>query len=280
MAREYHYLVAGLREYTLDSDNKGFNAEFIKDDILAAVSTRDARYVHQLYEFYDIENIINLRAGRSTFNELGNFLRDELEDEIKRPQKLPAYIRRILEAYNATDKVDYEEINTEQRFEKTLFEAYYNECARSKCRFIRDWYEFDQNLRNIGAAYKARRTGRMPEEAVIGDSYVSEQLALSSAADFGLKGEIDYIDKVVAAVDEGENLIEKERKIDDIRWNMSEELVEFDYFNINTILSYLVRVNIVNRWMTMDEKTGREMFVRLLHSLNGKDIIGNAKVKA
>ena len=71
------------------------------------------------------------------------------------------------------------------------------------------------------------------------------------------------------------NLVEKEHKIDLIRWNEAVELATFDYFDINSILSYLARVNIVARWTQLDAVRGREMFERLMAELDGKGLIEN-----
>ena len=60
---------------------------------------------------------------------------------------------------------------------------------------------------------------------------------------------------------------------DAIRWNQAEELSTFDYFDINALLAYLVKVNIVARWTRLDDKQGREMLHRLMTSLDGKDLI-------
>ena len=100
-----------------------------------------------------------------------------------------------------------------------------------------------------------------------------EQLERSSAADFGLRGELPYIDAVIAAVNDEANLVEKEHKIDLIRWNESLELATFDYFDIAAILSYLVRINSVARWMRLDAARGREMFDRLVAGLDGRKFI-------
>ena len=86
-------------------------------------------------------------------------------------------------------------------------------------------------------------------------------------------GRDEEVRAVIAAVNDEANLLEKEHKIDLIRWNEAEELATFDYFNINTILSYLVRINIVARWTRLDEKRGREMLGRLLAQLDGKELI-------
>ena len=135
--------------------------------------------------------------------------------------------------------------------------------------------EFDRTLRNVTAAVTARAVGRPVEEVTVGGGDVVEQLERSSAADFGLRGELPYIDAVIAAVNDEANLVEKEHKIDLIRWNEAVELATFDYFDINSILSYLLRVNIVARWTQLDAVRGREMFERLMAELDGKGLIEN-----
>ena len=77
-ATEYYCLVAGLKEYSLDADTKGFDAKAIVGEILDGVSASDAAQVRLLYGYYDCENIASLRAGRSAHNPLGNFTREEL----------------------------------------------------------------------------------------------------------------------------------------------------------------------------------------------------------
>ena len=55
----------------------------------------------------------------------------------------------------------------------------------------------------------------------------------------------------------------------------AEELAAFDYFDIDAILSYLVRVNLVARWSRLDPAHGREMFARLVEALDGRKLIEN-----
>ena len=270
---EYYCLVAGLREYTLDTDAKGFDAQAVVAEVLDGVSRRDAAAVRLLYGYYDCENIAALRAGRSAHNPLGNFSREELAEQMKNPGRLPRRVADAVRAYADPESEQAGELDMDRRFETALFDAYYAECARSSSRFLREWSLFDRNLRNIIAAVAARAAGRTPEEVVVGGGDVSGQLRRSSAADFGLRGELPWIDAVIAAVNDEANLVEKEHKIDLVRWNESTELAAFDYFDIDAILSYLVRVNIVARWTRLDYRRGREMFGRLLAELDGKELI-------
>ncbi len=272
-ATNYYSLVAGLREYTLDAETKGFDAQAIIGEILAEVSSADARQVRLLYGYYDCENLAALRAGRSAFNPLGTLSAEELAEELKSPQRLPAAVAGVVRAYADPEGEDAEEIDTTQRFETELFAAYYAVCEKTGCRFLRAWAAFDRTLRNVAAAVTARMTGRAIDQVTVGEGDVVDQLQRSSAADFGLRGELPYIDAVIAAVNDEANLVEKEHKIDLIRWNESSELATFDYFDLNAILSYLVRVNIVARWTRLDAVRGREMFDRLIANLDGKDLI-------
>ena len=272
-ANNYYCLVAGLREYTLDSEKKGFDAREIVSDILAELSKSDAEAVRLLYGYYDCENIIAMRSGRAAFNALGNFSREELAEELEAPKHLPKGVAKVVRLYAAPDSEEAEGADLSLGFEKALWTAYYDECSHSKCSFLRSWSAFDCTLRNVSAAAVARAIDRPVEEVVIGEGYIVKQLRRSSAADFGLRGEVSYLDAVIAAVNDEQNLVEKEHKIDLIRWEQALELTSFDYFNINAILSYLVRINIVARWAVLDAKRGRDMLERIMAELDGKDLI-------
>ncbi len=275
MARNYYTLVAGLQQFTFDSDKKGFSACDIIAQIRPELNERDRGYLGLFYDFYDIENIINIKAGRGQYNELGNYTRAELEEFMRDPSGLPVFIGRVIAAYADPDNPEFDWIDPEVSFERALFISYYDQCARSGNRFIREWYEFDRNLRNVIAAYSARKASLPIGEQLVGTGYVRDNLARSSAADFGLRGELDYIDELIDALSDEDNLLEKERKIDMIRWRESDQLTPFDYFDMNAILAYLVKINIVHRWVTLDEGYGREMFQKLMAALDGKQLIGS-----
>jgi hypothetical protein len=273
---EYYYLVAGLREWTLDSDTKGFDVREIVDEILVELTDSDREAVRLLYAYYDCENIIARRAKRDRYNQLGNLSVEQIDEVLNERcyAHLSERVAKVVKLYVEADDEDRdEEVVLDESFEKALFEAYYEDLANSKCRFLNGWGEFDRNLRNIAAALAAREAGRMVADVVVGGGDVVEQLKRSSAADFGLRGELQYIDAVIAAVSDEKNIVEKERKIDAIRWSEAEDIAVFDFFNINFILSYLVKINIVARWTMLSPEVGREMLNRLMKELDAKDLV-------
>ena len=275
MARNYYCLVAGLREYTLDSERKGFDAMKMRDEIREELVGNDKMLLDLLYTFYDIENIINIRNGRSSFNHLGNFTQEELTEELANPQELPQFLADIITAYKNKGRegadVD-DDIDTSVPFETSLWASYYRQCAASDNVFIRQWYCFDNQLRNICTAYTAREQGRPVAEELIGNDDVTYALSRSSAADFGLKNEVGFIDTLLSILST-KDIIEKEHRLDLLKWDYSEELTTFEYFTINKVLSYLTKINIIQRWASLNKEIGREMFDRLLGELTRGELL-------
>lgn len=276
--RNYYSLVAGLKEYVLEADNKGFDAREIIETIRCELSSGDRRTLELFYGSCDVANLIGLRSGKTNFSPLGNFSREELEQALEGKFRLPSYLADVVAAYADPEGEEAERMDMTRPFERNLYESYYRACAASKCRFLREWSDFDRTLRNVCAAYSARRSGVAPETVVVGHDDITDSLSRSSASDFGLKGELEYLDDVVAAVSDERNLLEKERKIDRIRWRMSDELAISNYFDMAAILSYLVKVNLVERWFSLDEATGRRLYDKLLTTLSGSELIDRAVV--
>ena len=268
----YYALVAGFREYALDADTKGFDIEQTLTDVREALSLRDWQAVSLLYAYYDCENLAARRNGSSAHNALGRLSAEQIEQELASPQLLPERICKVVRAYADPEGEDAEGVDITAPFAQSLFAAYYEECARSSSRFLREWSEADRTLRSVTSALIARDKMTPVEQVTVGGGEVVEQLHRSSAADFGLRGELSYIDSLIAAMDE-QNMLEKERKIDLIRWSVASELSTFDYFSLDAVLAYLVKVNLVARWTLLDVKAGRAMLDKLMAELDGKQYI-------
>lgn len=274
--RNYIYLVAGLREYSLDSDGKGLDVAALIDEVMEEFSPRDGEAVKLLYGYYDCENIASAYSSRKSHNPLGRLSRECIESMVKGErygesdieELLPEQVARVVERYTSK-----EGITSDLKFERALFEAYYTACAKSSNRFIREWSKSDCNLRSIAAALTARTMGRAIEDVVVGEGGVVDQLTRSSAIDFGLRGELSYIDSVISAVSDEGNMVEQEHKIDMVRWGIVDELVEGEYFSSDFVLGYLAKINIIARWITLNPERGGEMFAKLREGLSGKELI-------
>lgn len=275
-SRNYYSLVSGFREYALDSDSKNFDIEEILADVYEALSSRDRKCVELLYAYYDCENIVGLRNGSTSHNALGRLTGEELSEELKSPSRLGGRVGEVLRAYANPEGEEAETTDVSRPFARSLFEAYYMDCGGSASRFLREWSEFDRTLRNILAAVTARSRSLSVESVIVGGGDVAEQLKRSSSSDFGLRNELPYVETVVSAVTDEHNIVERERKLDLIRWDMASELSVFDYYDVNAVLAYLVKANMVARWSRLDRKFGREIFERLRGELDGRELINKS----
>ena len=149
--------------------------------------------------------------------------------------------------------------------ESTLGADFYAKAAQSKNRFIREYFDFDGRLRNMKVEYLAKRLGKK------GEDYVVEL----PEADFE---EGKLIQDILADAD----FVEREQKMDELKWEKASEIARMDYFNMNAILAFLVKAKTVQRWAELDAAKGQEMFKKLVQEIRGTsanlDLSGGGRV--
>ena len=136
--------------------------------------------------------------------------------------------------------------------EDSLDVAFYDKAAESKNRFIREYFDFDGRLRNMKVNYLAKRLGKR------GEDY---QVELPEA-DFD---EEKQIQEILADAD----FVEREQKMDELKWEKASDIARMDYFNMNAILAFLVKAKTVQRWAELDASKGQEMFQKLVQEIRG-----------
>ena len=118
---------------------------------------------------------------------------------------------------------------------------FYRGVRQTGCRFLLDWFDFDRKLRLAKVDHLEGRPVReeFPEQ-----------------------------DKA-AIIFQVKDLFQREKLLDNLAWNKAAELVQFDIFNINTILSLLVRLHIADRWNKLDPAVGGRLFKQLVDEVRG-----------
>jgi len=136
--------------------------------------------------------------------------------------------------------------------ENTLGADFYTKAAESKNRFIREYFDFDGRLRNLKVNYLARRLGKNGEDFMV-------ELP---EADFD---EEKQIQEILADA----NFVDREQKMDELKWEKASDIARMDYFNMNAILAFLVKAKTVQRWAELDPEKGTEMFKKLVDEVRG-----------
>jgi Protein of unknown function (DUF2764). len=136
--------------------------------------------------------------------------------------------------------------------ENTLGAEFYKKAAESKNRFIREYFDFDGRLRNMKVAYLAKRL----------DKQGSQYLVDMPEADFEEESQIkDILDNA--------DFVQREQKMDELKWEKASDIARMDYFNMNAILAFLVKAKTVQRWAELDKAKGEEMFRKLVKEVRG-----------
>jgi hypothetical protein len=152
--------------------------------------------------------------------------------------------------------------------EEYLNHHFYRAALKSKNKFIREYLKFDLELRNIQAAFIARKNSIDISEQLVGENEFTDLLKIGKGADFGLSFISEGAPAIIKIL-ENENILEREQLLDNLRWNKANEICTFNYFDLNVILSFLLKASIVSRWNKLDRKRGAQIFRQLVNEVKG-----------
>lgn len=269
MAAEYYCLIAGLNEYTFADRRNKVDFTAIREEISEQLTARDRASLELLYSYYDIQNIVNIVSGsKLPFNELGNITLSQIQQELSTEPReddqhqtlLPRKIRQTIDRFLGITDPDSEMTPIDADiFENRLYEDFYSTCSKDRSEFIKSWAETDRMIRNISAVIRARALNVNVDGMTVGD-VDNEEFRM---VDF------EYFSDLTAVL-ETTDFVERETRMDILRWQIVEEMTEHDYFNISTLLAYLVKLNILYRWWSLDPKFGEERFRQIVNGFKGQ----------
>ena len=191
----------------------------------------------------------------------GQFSREAMEEGLKEPGRLPAYMNRFHQAYK-----DEAPLWPGMSWENQLARLSHEYLLEHTNGFLHQWFTFENYLKNILAAWNIREYQLGAEGQFIGENVVTEAVQKSHAHDFGLAAELPFLDKLIHALAQ-EKLPEREKAIDRIKWNYIDELNIFHYFTVEVVLGYLLKWTLLNRWTQMDAEEGRKAIENLARAL-------------
>jgi hypothetical protein len=137
----------------------------------------------------------------------------------------------------------------------------------AKNSLISRWFELNLNIGNILSAIYARKYDMDVTKVVVGNNKLAMIIRENAnARDFGITLELDYFDAIQRLSEEGD-IYERERKLDKFRWEWLEQNTTLDYFNIEYIFAYLCKLQILERWVSLNAVEGERVFRDLITGL-------------
>ena len=269
---KYYYLVTGLPELTLEDNKLRYSVADFKKEFYPELSSGDKKLVDLFYLRFDNENVLSLLKDREAqIDERGNYSADSIraiigqiqeEGKILTPNVLPSYLNQFITSYMLDPTFTEGKVMVVDRL-AAMYYAYAMKCGND---FLSSWFEFNLHVNNILVALTARKFKMEVEPLIVGDTEVCQTLRSSNARDFGLSSEVDYLEQVVK-ISEIADLVEREKKIDQLRWKWMEEKTFFEYFSLERLYVFLLQTDIIERWLTLDKEKGNQMFRSIIAAL-------------
>ncbi len=273
---KYYYLIAGLPNIALDDGKLTYSVQEFRTEIEDILSHKDKKLIDLFYLKYDNINLLAHvnhsekmpdSRGKISFDEF-DALNKALKDEEKIPKndKIPSYIVDFLKSYIAEES---KENNNEKEYlswEDRLATLYYEYAMKCGNKFVANWFELNLNINNILTAITCRKHGFNKANYIVGHNEIAENIRTSNARDFGLGDSVDYLPELQHVAEETD-LLAREKKIDLLKWKWLDDNTFFKTFDIESVFAYLVKLEMIERWLTLDKAKGEKTFRELVGAM-------------
>jgi curved DNA-binding protein CbpA len=271
---QYYAFIAGLPDLSLEDAKIAYSVEDFKQQLNEILSDSDRKLIHDLFLKYDNNNLLALLRNKdAVFNPKGTFTQEEITEMVKEIREVEHPLNKKILPYFKIFVTDFDAGNEALHklfWEDQLASLYYDYLGSSKNNFIRRWAELNLNINNVMIALSCRRKGIAHLPYIVGNNETAENLRSSNARDFGLTDIFDRFEPL-RRIDEEADLIEKEHKIDRLRWTWIDEENFFNYFTIERVIGYLFKLQMRGRWADLSEESGKIIFKEIIENLKKLD---------
>lgn len=261
----YYCFVAGLPDIFPDEADVGFDMVQFKEELKTELKAEDYKLIELIFLPYDNQNLLKvLNDEYPKLDPLGNISMELWEQELDEDKKgvLPSYFYTFIQWFREEEGNKKDKVAQERK----LLELYYPYILTTRNTFLKEWLTWNLHLKNILTGLNCRKYNLEVEDQLLLDNYITHAVAKSNARDFGL--DIDFPDVMeLVTLFEKDNILQLERGMDRLRWERLEEYTLFEYFTIEVILAYTIKLDIIFRWMQLDEETGKKLFAKFVGEL-------------
>ena len=264
----YYCLVAGLPDLSLEDGKLNYTVANFKSEIYSELSEKDRKLIDLFYLKFDNANLLKLLKDKEATTDFeGNYSQNELLALISSvregdapDKRYPSYLYEFITAYLA---LSAEEL---YRAEDMLSACYYAYAMKNANKFVSDWFCLNLNINNMLTAITCRKHGFDKAGYIVGDNEVAQALRTSNARDFGLGDTVDYLPDLWRIAEETDLMV-REKKVDLLKWEWLEEHTFFKPFDIESVFAYLLKLEMIERWVMLDKVTGEKTFREIVGAM-------------
>lgn len=154
-----------------------------------------------------------------------------------------------------------------------LDKEYYLQAQSSSSRLTRLYSKLDRQVRNLMVSSASQRL-YPPQKA--------EELAKRYQIELEPDPYGDYVEpsdteadllasdrQALSSLFAEENIVAKEKHLDEYKWDKINAFTTLDFFNIDCILAFLAKGHLVDRWLKLDAGEGKHLFRKLVAEVRG-----------
>ena len=294
----YHYLIAGLPDISFDGMKPPYSPLEFKEMLAEYLTKEDAYLLDVLLFDIDNKNLIEqikhhdydlLEGGKFTFEEMDvlisgvqtefaemqTFTQEEEDDpyEIKihlknRNKRLPSYFEAFVRMY-IKSLIRKDEIIIP--WEDRLSAMYYDFAMQTSNDFITKWVTLNLHIKNLFTAITCRKHHLDRTKYIVGDTAIAEKLRISNVPDFELNEVSDETLNewlpALFAIAEETDILQRKWKTDLLRWEWIDQQTFFNSFDIESIMAYWLKLEILEYWADLDKQKGEEAFQQIMESM-------------
>lgn len=240
---EYHCLISGLPELFFVSDDGSYSIESFLSEAGPVLDPIHLDWVNRLILIQGHKPLLRYLNGETVADiPTLPYSFSWTDPHHEAFTQLPVYLQEFVLKFKKG-----KEYGLPHHWDKLLSEGYYHYLSGTGNGFINSWVTFDMNVRNYITSKIFRQDLHQRKIMVMpGNKFAHLLLEFSPEHK---EVQVDWplaatIDKIL----ENPNLLEREKAFDQLTWEIIDSLNLFNYFTIEVILGYTIKLLITERW--------------------------------
>jgi len=241
---------------------------------------KDLKLIDKYFLNYDNDNLLGLLKDKDfELDPKGKLSKEQISETVEgvkegltvKNSDIPPYFETFIENWLGEETHD----EGGKLWEDMLTSLYMDYGIEVKNTLISNWFEMNLNIGNVLSAIYARKYNLNVAKYIIGNNKIANIMrSQANTRDFGISQELEYFDTLTRIAEE-DGVYDRERKLDKLRWNWLEDNTIFDYFNIEYIFAYLCKLQILERWVSLNAEEGEKIFREMIDNLKKDVNVGN-----
>lgn len=273
----YYALVAGFQDISLETKKLDFTTSELKGYLKYFLKSDDFTLVETLFLPIDNTNVLNkILKNQAAFLPDGKYTEEEIDEQLTEPTYILGYLKDFITRFKEDENTN--PVDKEIR----LHEMYCEHAYAQDNAFFRQWIKYHTDLKNLWIASNSHTYDYDPGRQLIKTSFslpLYEALRKSKPHLDMIKDEMYNAEKILQVIESDRDLISREREVDQLKIQYLDEFTFFHYFTIEKIVGYLLKHQLVERWIKLAETNDLKVFKEIIEELsepvreNGKEMV-------